>query len=114
LSSSGGVSAGLFRFPGRAFFFGLIPGLLVSPPDGCPVDVVVEAAAVALFGMDNMCIVTLGSQISLSTAASQGLFPFASGFTDSTSLARIVHKALSAAINCANVTLLKFAGGSEA
>jgi hypothetical protein len=114
LSSSGGVGVDLFLLPGRAFFFGLTPVLLGAPPDGCPVDVVVEDAAGALFGIDSMCIVTLGSHMSFSTAASKGLFPFASGFTDSTSLARIVHKALSAAINCASVTRLTFAGGSEA
>ena len=68
----------------------------------------------ALLGIDNICIVTLGSHMSFSNAASSGLCPFASGFTDSMSLARIVHSALSAAINCDRVTRLKFAGGSDA
>ena len=100
--------------PGRAFFFGLTPVLLGAPSDARSVDVIVDDAAGALFGRDSMCIVTLGSHMSFSTAASNGLSPFAFGFTDSTSLARIVHSALSAAINWASVTLLKFVGGSEA
>ena len=61
-----------------------------------------------------MCIVTLGSHMSFSTAASRGLFPVASGFTVSISLAKMVHNALSAEINWDNVTRLKFVGGSEA
>ena len=85
--------------PGRAFFFGLTPVLLGAPSDARSVVVIVDDAAGALFGRDNMCIVTLGSHMSFSTAASNGLSPCAFGFTDSTSLARIVHNALSAAIN---------------
>ena len=56
---------------------------------------------VVLFnGSASICIVTLGSQISLVIAASNGRAPELSGLTCADSLARMVHIALSAEISC--------------
>ena len=61
--------------------------------------------AVLFKGSASICIVTLGSQINLVIAASNGRAPELSGLTCADSLARIVHIALSAEIGCWRVTL---------
>ena len=95
---------------GLAFFFGWN---VVSEEAAALVGVEAVVAG-PLWGRDSMYIVTRGSCMSFSIAPSSGRAPVWSGLTVESSLAKIVHMALSAATNCCNPTLLKPGGGSVA